>query len=283
MNLYQRIYEFFVKFRDYIVFTALTVISLSMVSLGDFTSIGGLRATVVSVVGFINENILIIPNISAMRQENQILRELNMELSNEVTQNFLAEKENAELRRLLDLPQRLNSHVVFADVVGIEKIGNRRYLIINKGNNEGLDFGMTVRTDAGLIGSISATSGSYSIVETIFNPDVKISVSVANSMLKGIATWDGKTDLVLDNIPKTIPVKTKEEVVTSNFSSRYPPDIPIGYIRTVELPKSSLFWKIIIQPYAMYNQVQQVAVVRELQDTTKVNLIKEYFNIKFKK
>lgn len=282
MNILQRIYVFFVNFRDYIVFTALVVISFSMISLGDFTAIGGLRASIVTVVGFINEHILVIPNIAAIRQENQVLRELNMELSNEVTRNFLADKENAQLRNLLELPKRINNHLVFADVVGIEKIGNRTYLIINKGSNEDISFGMTVRTDAGLLGTIAATSGEYAIVETIYNPDVKISVSVANSSLKGIVTWDGKTDLVLDNIPKTIEVKKYQKVVTSNFSSRYPPDIPLGYIRSVEIPKSSLFWKIVIQPYAMYNKVQQVAIIKELQDTVKVKLIKEFFDIKLK-
>ncbi len=274
---FQQVYEFFVKFRDYIVFTMLVIISLSLVSLGDFTSIGGMRASVVAVVGYINDKLLIFPNITALRNENQILRELNIELSNEVTQNFLAEKENIELRKLLDLKQKSSKSIIFADVVGVEKIGNRNYLIINKGSADGLDFGMTVRTDAGLVGSIAATSGSYSVVETIFNPDVKISVAIANSSLKGIATWDGKTELILDNIMKTIEVKTGEKVITSNFSSRFPSDIPVGYIRSVEQPRSSMFWKIIIQPYAVYNQVQQVAIIKELPDSSKINLIKEFF------
>lgn len=274
---FQQVYEFFVKFRDYIVFTMLVIISLSLVSLGDFTSIGGMRASVVAVVGYINDKLLIFPNITALRNENQILRELNIELSNEVTQNFLAEKENIELRKLLDLKQKSTKSIIFADVVGVEKIGNRNYLIINKGSSDGLDFGMTVRTDAGLVGSIAATSGSYSVVETIFNPDVKISVAIANSSLKGIATWDGKTDLILDNIMKTIEVKKGEKVITSNFSSRFPSDIPVGYIRSVEQPRSSMFWKIIIQPYAVYNQVQQVAIIKELPDSSKINLIKEFF------
>ncbi len=273
----QKVYDFFVKFRDYIIFTLLVVMSLSIISLGDFTSIGGLRASVVSVVGFLNDKLLIFPNITALKKENQILRELNIELSNEVTKNFLAEKENNELRKLLDLKQKSKQNIVFADVVGIEKIGNRNYLIINKGSGQGLDFGMTVRTDAGLVGSIVATSGGYSIVETIYNPDVKVSVAIANSSLKGIATWDGKTNLILDNIPKTIQVKSGEQVVTSNFSSRFPSDIPLGYVRSIEPPKSSLFWKIIIQPYAIYNQVQQVVVIKDLPDSSKIDLIKEFY------
>lgn len=277
MTLFQRIYEFFIRFRDYIVFTSLVVISLSMISLGDFTTIGGMRASIVALVGFINEKVFILPNISALQKENQILRELNIELSNEVTRNYLAEKENIELRKLLDLKQKSKTDIIFCDVVGLEKIGNKNYLIVNKGKYDGLDFGMIVRTDAGLVGTISATSNGYSIVETIYNPDVHISVIIANSSLKGIMTYDGVKDLIIDNIPKTLEVKTGEEVLTSNFSSRFPADIPIGRIESVEIPKSSLFYRIVVKPYSYHNQVQQVVVVKELPDTNKINLIKEFF------
>jgi rod shape-determining protein MreC len=277
MNWFQKIYEFFIKFRDYIVYTSLVVISLSLISLGDFTTIGGLRASIVALVGFINEKVFIFPNISALKKENQILRELNIELSNEITRNYLAEKENRELRKLLELKQKTTQNITFCDVVGIEKIGNKNYLIINKGKADGLDFGMIVRTDAGLVGTIAASSNGYSIVETIYNPDVHISVILANSSLKGILTYDGVRDLIIDNIPKTLEVKKGEEVLTSNFSSRFPPDIPIGKVERIEIPRSSLFYRVVVKPYAYYSQVQQVVVIKELPDTNKINLIKEFF------
>jgi len=277
MNWFQKIYEFFIKFRDYIVYTSLVVISLSLISLGDFTTIGGLRASIVALVGFINEKVFIFPNILALKKENQILRELNIELSNEITRNYLAEKENRELRKLLELKQKTTQNITFCDVVGIEKIGNKNYLIINKGKADGLDFGMIVRTDAGLVGTIAASSNGYSIVETIYNPDVHISVILANSSLKGILTYDGVRDLIIDNIPKTLEVKKGEEVLTSNFSSRFPPDIPIGKVERIEIPRSSLFYRVVVKPYAYYSQVQQVVVIKELPDTNKINLIKEFF------
>ena len=277
MNWLQRIYEFFIKFRDYIVYTSLLVISLSLISLGDFTTIGGMRASIVALVGFINDKVFILPNISALKKENQILRELNIELSNEITRNYLAEKENRELRKLLELKQKSTQNITFCDVVGIEKIGNKNYLIINKGKADGLDFGMVVRTDAGLVGTIAASSNGYSIVETIYNPDVHISVMLAESSLKGILTWDGVQDLIIDNIPTTLEVKKNEEVLTSNFSSRFPPEIPIGKVERAEIQKGSLFYRIVVKPYAYYSQVQQVAVIKELPDTNKINLIKEFF------
>lgn len=277
MTLFQKIYDFFIKFRDYIVFTSLVVMSIGMISLGDFSSIGGMRASIVALVGFINEHIFILPNISALQKENQILRELNVELSNEITRNYLAEKENIELRKLLDLKQKSKKQLIFCDVVGLEKIGNKNYLIINKGKNDGIDWGMIVRTDAGLLGTIAATSNGYSIVETIYNPDVHISVVIANSSLKGIMSYDGIQDLVIDNIPKTLEVKVGEEVLTSNFSSRFPADIPIGKVQKVEPSKGTLFHRIVVKPYAYYTQVQQVIVVTELPDTNKINLIKEFF------
>lgn len=277
MNWFQRIYEFFIKFRDYIVYTSLLVISLSLISLGDFTTIGGMRASIVALIGFINEKVFILPNISALKKENQILRELNIELSNEITRNYLAEKENRELRKLLELKQKSTQNITFCDVVGIEKIGNKNYLIINKGKADGLDFGMIVRNDAGLVGTIAASSNGYSIVETIYNPDVHISVVLSNSSLKGILSYDGVRDLVIDNIPKTFEVNVGEEVLTSNFSSRFPPDIPIGKVERIEIPPSSLFFRIVVKPYAYFSQVQQVVVIKELPDTNKINLIKEFF------
>lgn len=273
----QKVYEFFVRFRDYIVYTLLVVISLSLISLGDFSTISGMRASIVAILGFINDKVFIFPNVSALQKENQILRELNIELSNEVTKNYLAEKENKQLRKLLELKTDTTAHYEFADVVGIEKIGNKNFLLINKGTEQGVKFGMPVRTDAGLIGTIAAASKGYSIIETIYNADVHISVSLTTSNTKGILSWDGMQDLVIDNIPKTLVIEKNEEVVTSNFSSRFPSDIPIGRVKSVEIPKSSLFFRIVVEPYSYFSQVQQVIVIKELPDTNKVNLINQYF------
>jgi rod shape-determining protein MreC len=273
----QKVYEFFVRFRDYIVYTLLVVISLSLISLGDFSSIGGMRASIVAILGFINDKIFIFPNVSALQKENQILRELNIELSNEVTENYLAEKENRRLRALLNLKTDTTANYEFADVVGVEKIGNKNFLLINKGAEQGLKFGMSVRTDAGLIGTIAAASNGYSIIETIYNADVHISVSLTTSNTKGILSWDGVQDLVIDNIPKTLTIEKDEEVITSNFSSRFPADIPIGRVKSIEIPKSSLFFRIVVKPYSYFSQVQQVIIIKELPDTNKVNLINQYF------
>ncbi len=273
----QKVYEFFVRFRDYIVYTLLVVISLSLISLGDFSSIGGMRASIVAILGFINDKIFIFPNVSALQKENQILRELNIELSNEVTENYLAEKEKRRLRALLNLKTDTTANYEFADVVGVEKIGNKNFLLINKGAEQGLKFGMSVRTDAGLIGTIAAASNGYSIIETIYNADVHISVSLTTSNTKGILSWDGVQDLVIDNIPKTLTIEKDEEVITSNFSSRFPADIPIGRVKSIEIPKSSLFFRIVVKPYSYFSQVQQVIIIKELPDTNKVNLINQYF------
>jgi rod shape-determining protein MreC len=277
MMIAQKVYEFFVRFRDYIVYTLLVVISLSLISLGDFSSIGGMRASIVAILGFINDKIFIFPNVSALQKENQILRELNIELSNEVTENYLAEKENRRLRALLNLKTDTTANYEFADVVGVEKIGNKNFLLINKGAEQGLKFGMSVRTDAGLIGTIAAASNGYSIIETIYNADVHISVSLTTSNTKGILSWDGVQDLVIDNIPKTLTIEKDEEVITSNFSSRFPADIPIGRVKSIEIPKSSLFFRIVVKPYSYFSQVQQVIIIKELPDTNKVNLINQYF------
>ena len=276
---FQRLYQLFVQFRDFIVFVLLVIISLSLISIGDISAISGFRAFVVGTIGWINDKVMFIPNISALRNENQTLRDLNLELSNEVTTNYIAQKENENLRKLMELPQKLSKPIEFADVVGYEKIGNKNYLIINKGSSDSLEFGMVVRTDAGLLGTIAMVSKKYSIVETIFNPEVKISAKVPAQSILGIVVWDGENSLLLQNIPHTVKINQWEEVVTSNFSSRYPADVPIGKIRSISIDPGTLFHKIVIEPYAKFNQVGQVAIIKELPDSAKINLIKKFFKV----
>ncbi|HOV91574.1 MAG TPA: rod shape-determining protein MreC [Candidatus Kapabacteria bacterium] len=276
---FQRLYQLFVQFRDFIIFILFVIISLSLISIGDTSAISGFRAFVVGAIGWINDKVMFVPNVSALKNENQTLRELNLELSNEVTQNYIAQKENDNLRKLMELPKKLSKPIEFADVVGYEKIGNKNYLIINKGSSDSLDFGMVVRTDAGLLGTIAMVSKKYSIVETIFNPDVKISAKIPSQSLFGIVVWDGESSLLLKNIPRTVKVNKWDEVVTSNFSSRYPADVPIGKIRSISVEPGTLFHRIEIEPYAKFNQVGQVAIIKELPDSAKINLIKKFFKV----
>ena len=271
----QSFIEFIIRFKSYISFAALIVISLSLISMGDVNKIGGFRALVLGTFGWMQEAVSWIPNPKAIQNENKALRELNLQLSNEVTRMRDAVVENKSLRALLELKKKSDKDLIAVSVVGITKIQLRNYLIIDKGENNGIKAGMPVRTDAGLVGIVIGTSGNYSMVETIINRDVKISAKCLRSDYKGIVVWEGGQNLLMRNVLQSFDVKKGDIIVTSDFSNKYPPNVPIGEVIETGEEEGHLFLKVVIKPYVNFETLEEAFVVPTLPDPERLELIKE--------
>ncbi|MBI5324779.1 MAG: hypothetical protein HZB41_05820, partial [Ignavibacteriae bacterium] len=109
--------NFVAKYKEYFTLVALVIISLSLISLGDVSRIGGFRTVVIGTVGWMQSVFTWIPKPGALQSENKSLRELNLQLSTEVTRMRNAVIENRRLREMLKLRENneiidLNSEVV---------------------------------------------------------------------------------------------------------------------------------------------------------------------------
>ena len=81
---------------------------------------------------------------------------------------------------------------------------------------------------------------NYSLIETINNRQVKISAKNIRTGTDGILVWSGDKYFFMQNIPKSFDVKVGDELITSNYSRKYPPQVPIGKVVKVEDDKSTL-------------------------------------------
>ncbi len=97
----QKIIDFILRYKEYLVFISLCIISLSLISLGNVNQLGGYRSFVIAFVGRMQNVFSWIPNPIAMKNENRALRELNLQLSTEVTRLQHAVFENEKLREML--------------------------------------------------------------------------------------------------------------------------------------------------------------------------------------
>ncbi len=267
--------NFVAKFRDYIAFTSLVIISLSLISLGGVSRLGGFRAFVIGSVGWMQELFAWIPNPGALRTENRAVRELNLELSSEVIRMRSALIENRRLRDMLNYKLQEQENILSAEIVGKNSIELRHYYTINKGVEDGIKTGMAVRTDAGLVGTVVGSHSNYALVESILNRNVRISGKIIRAGIDGIIIWDGSDKLLLKNIPESFDVQIGDIIITSNYSNKYPEEVPIGEVQAIEKDQSSLFLKIVIMPYVDFASVQQVFVVMELPDEERRKLILE--------
>jgi len=264
-----------VKFKDYAALTLLCIISLSLISIGDVSKIGGYRAFVVGTIGWLEEAFAWVPNPDALRTENRAVRELNLYLSSELMKSRQALTENKKLREMLDFKQGVEFNLISAEVIGKSTIELREYITINKGAKDGIVRGMSVRTDAGLTGIVVVVEDNYTLVETLNNRQVKISAKVDRTGIDGILVWGGSKYFNMMNIPRSFDIKVGDELITSNYSRKYPPGLPIGKVVKVEEDKSSLFHKIYVEPFVSFNTLEQVFIIQYISDPERLKLIQE--------
>jgi len=210
-----------------------------------------------------------------MLNENRALRELNLQLSTEVVRMRSALIENARLRKMLALREVSEKTLIAADVVGVINVEMRSYVTINKGISDGIKRGMPVRTDAGLVGSIIGVSENYAVIETINNRHIKIASLIQRSSVQGILTWQGQDEYLLTNIPNTYDVQIGDVLVTSQFSKKYPSEMPIGQVIDINDDLGSLFYKINVLPFANLRSLEQVFVIQYIPDPERIELIEE--------
>lgn len=241
--------------------------------MGDISQMGGFRTIIIGSTGWLQEAFAWIPNPAAIRSENQALRDLNRQLSAEVIKMRKSLIENQRLKNMLNLKDTNQLELISAEVIGKNSIQMRNYITLNKGKSAGIHEGMSVRTDAGLVGTIIGVSSHYSFVELLDNRNVKISAKILRTQIDGIIGWEGGEYLILQNIPTSFDVKSGDVVITSNYSNKYPQDVPIGKILRVEKDPGSLFHKIIIEPFAQFNSLEQVFIIKYVPDPERLKLI----------
>jgi rod shape-determining protein MreC len=257
----RRLLNFFIIFKEYVILTLLVFLSFFFMALSRTTEVQPLRAITTIFVGSLQSLYSWIPNPFSIARENDQLRQHNILLSSELAQLRRAKGENEELRKLLGIKPRSGWKLLATEIVGKTSIGDRNMLTLSAGETSAIKKGMAVMTDAGLIGRVYSTSGGFSLVEGLFNRDMRVAVKIARTRVDGILGWEGGDELVVRNVPKALDVKEGDLVVTSEYSTFFPSEVPVGMISRIEPEQNSLFRKIYVAPAAHPFKVEHCYVV----------------------
>ncbi|MFM6955437.1 MAG: rod shape-determining protein MreC [Ignavibacteria bacterium] len=271
----RRLLEFLFRFKEYAALCGFTCISLIMMNFGNTTELGGYRSIVVGGIGWMQSAFSWIPNPIALKNENAALRELNLQLSDERAKIRQSIIENAKLRKMLEFKKASTIPLVSADIVGKTTTEARNYATINRGEEDGVEVGMPVVTDAGLVGLIVGTSDDYSVVRLLVNRESRIAGKIQRSRIDGILIWDGEDALTMKNIPKSYDVQVGDEVLTSSYSNRYPSNIKIGTVMETRDDGTSLFRRILVKPAVNFITLEQVFVMKLLPNPERILLERE--------
>lgn len=256
----QRLYQYLFLFKEYVVLTALVAVSIILLIVNDNDQIRQIRSLTVGSLGMIQQTFSWIPNITSLQRENELLRKVNVNLSDEVNQLREARLENIRLRSMIALQETSTVKLTAAKVVSKNLNLLRNALTLSVGADDNVEVGNPIITGEGLIGRVVAVSGSFCIGQMIVNVDFRASAKVQRSRVDGIIAWDGKS-LLLKNVAKTQDVKEGDAVITSEYSNAFPPGIKIGIVSTISEIPNSLYQRIEVIPTVNLTQSEEVFVM----------------------
>ena len=269
--MFKRLYNFVLLFKEYAVFSLLLVVSLVLMALNDNTQIRHIRGVATVVFGVVQDQLAFVPRYFSLRKENDILRRINVDLADEASQLHEAKLENDRFRRLLGFKEVSPHSLVAAKVVGKNLTLLRNTLTLNVGKTDGVLPHMPVVGDGGLVGVVSNVSDHYSIVRILYNADFRASAKSQRARVDGILAWDGE-DLMLTNVAKNLDVAVGDTLITSDYSSTYPPNIRIGTVSEVADQPGSLFKRVLVSPGVNFVKLEEVFVVSYIPDSERSEL-----------
>jgi len=165
----------------------------------------------------------------------------------------------------------------------INSTTNKRnnYITINKGTILGVEKGMGVISDAGIVGFVIDVSNHYAIIKTILSEKVNISANIKEQEnVKGQIKWDGDNSEVcqLHGVTSDIIVIGGETILTKGSNGVYPEGIVIGKIKNDFENNGSLTLKLNINLSVNFSQLYKVYLVKNILKTEQKSIEQNYFN-----
>jgi rod shape-determining protein MreC len=165
-----------------------------------------------------------------------------------LTATFVPElrSENARLRGLLGLGQRLGSGFVAVEVLHEALPTDPLTLLVSGGKKEGVRPLSCVISPDGLVGLVSAVDERTSVVVTWAHPEFRASAMAADGSVYGIVAPHGTEGpgswlLELRGVPYRQLVPDGTQILTSGLGGVFPRGIPIGTI--VGLAREAEGWE----------------------------------------
>jgi rod shape-determining protein MreC len=179
------------------------------------------------------------------------------------------ELENARLRKLLDLRERLATQAMAAQVLYDAQDPYTRKVVIDKGMTEGVQEGSPVIDESGVLGQVTRVHPLVSEVTLITDRDQAIPVlntrTGARSVAYGEPSGAHAGALELRFMADNADVQPGDLLTTSGVDGVYPAGLPVAKVDKVERRPDSAFARIWCQPQALVDGARHVMVLKPVQ------------------
>ncbi len=171
-----------------------------------------------------------------------------------------------EMKSLLEIKDEFASYpMVGAKVIAKENGNWFSKFTINRGSNDGIEKDMNVIAAGGLAGIVTQVGPDYAVVTSILDDQMNVSAigrtSRASCMVMGDIDAMSEGYIRLMYMKKDADIREYDEIITSPTSSKYLPDLTIGYAVLLQTDPNNMTMSGYLIPAVDFENIENVMVI----------------------
>ncbi len=252
------------RFQVFLVFALLQVVALTLYFSFFFyprsqylTTAAGFNAKIWELSNGITEHL-------KLKKTNVALQQKNKELMEKIPSSYT--RINNSTVKVDDTIYQQKYEFIPGEIINSTVTNRNNYFTINIGTLNGVERGLGVISDNGVVGVIHKCSDHYSIVKSVLTENINISVVVDKVGLFGLLKWDGVDPRrgTVAGISNDIRIKKWSTIVTREGTGLFPKGIPVGKVEKLKKVEGEAFWDVSIVFSEDYRKLQKIYVVKNI-------------------
>lgn len=150
-----------------------------------------------------------------------------------------------------------------ARVVNNSIARKENFITLDKGLRDGITKDMAIISNGAIAGYVLDCSDKFSVAMSVLNTGFRASGRILGSDYFGPIHWDGNSyeEVTLSDIPKYATISVGDTIVTTEFSSIFPPGILIGTVKSFRMV-NGVNYEAVVKLSADMGALNNVIVVR---------------------
>lgn len=211
---------------------------------------------------------------SQLTQRNAFLEQQVRMLDDSIAR--LTRSQEAAVIRLSSMVPFQGCRLIPAKVVANMVNRYDNLITIDKGSADGVKRDMGVVCGMGVVGIVYLVSEHYSIVIPALNSHSNISCTIQRRGYFGYLRWRGGSSQLayLEDVPRHAHFKLGDNVVTSGYSSVFPPGVMVGKVLHVFNSADGLSYRVQVKLSTDFARLRDVCLVDDSALQERIDLMR---------
>ncbi|AEB09035.1 rod shape-determining protein MreC [Desulfobacca acetoxidans] len=200
-----------------------------------------------------------------VQAENDRLREKLAQGQSQETLYREALSEQERLRKLLEFKTQAALPVTGARVIGFDFSVWFKCAFLDKGEKDGITWGMPVINAAGVVGRVVECYPNYAKILLLMDRSCAVDALVQRNRLRGILAGTGGNRCLLRYVEKKQDVQVGDAILASGLGGAYPRGMLLGRVAAIDKKVPGIFQEIEVDPAVDFTRLDEVLLVKTVQ------------------